>query len=163
MTDLTAIGKILLSLECPLQADTGQLRVLKYHDTCSTRTLNLRASPLPVLAPLKRICVKLSSTMTSIDSNSAQAPLEDYNGVSPRVNGTLLPQFLGFFVILPCQLIRVCVSTFSSHDLLNKWLVRMIVLRLRLWLLMMSWLPWACLRLTAWYLHTLLSEVALSH
>ncbi|KAF9060826.1 hypothetical protein BDP27DRAFT_1429640 [Rhodocollybia butyracea] len=51
--------------------------------------------------------------MTSIESNSAQAPLEDYHGVSPRVNGALLPQFLGFFVILPCQLVRDDSSSLS--------------------------------------------------
>ncbi|KAF9041869.1 hypothetical protein BDP27DRAFT_1435057 [Rhodocollybia butyracea] len=38
--------------------------------------------------------------------NSADAPLEDYNGVSPRVNGLLLHQYIGLFVILPCQVVQ---------------------------------------------------------
>jgi hypothetical protein len=58
--------------------------------------------------------------MASIDSNSAQAPLDDYDGVSPRVNSNLLRQYMGFFVILPCQVVQVSVSppyhTFKLKD-----------------------------------------------
>jgi hypothetical protein len=50
--------------------------------------------------------------MAEIDpnTNGADAPLEDYDGISPRVNGFLLRRYIGSFVILPCKFVQVSLS-----------------------------------------------------
>lgn len=40
----------------------------------------------------------------TVSQSSIHAPIEEYEGLSPRVNGSLLPLFIGLFVTLPCRI-----------------------------------------------------------
>ncbi|KAF9056929.1 hypothetical protein BDP27DRAFT_1372942 [Rhodocollybia butyracea] len=39
-----------------------------------------------------------------VSQSSIHAPIEEYQGLSPRVNGSLLPLFIGLYVTLPCRI-----------------------------------------------------------
>lgn len=41
----------------------------------------------------------------TVSQTSIHAPIEEYTGLSPRVNGSHLPSFIGFFVTLPCRIV----------------------------------------------------------